>query len=145
MYVKFKKQYILRTCLYDVFNCPGFMCTKKTRPCTWSQLENYSKSNGSIILMKMTIWKTNTMTKCIYVRGHPFMTSTRRGVRLRWAHVDGGRWGPAPCGRPHRKLKLVHWRHTVFFSCKEVGVFFYQNFIFGQKKVDIFLRYKLVI
>src|SRR6218665_3998552 len=23
------------------------------------------------------------------------------GVRLRWTHVDG----PAPCGRPHRKLK----------------------------------------
>ena len=27
------------------------------------------------------------------------------GVRLRWMHVDGG-GGPAPCGRPHRKLKL---------------------------------------
>src|SRR6218665_1273182 len=40
-------------------------------------------------------------------RGHPFMTSTRRGegVRLMWTHVNGGR-GPAPCGRPHRKLKL---------------------------------------
>src|SRR6218665_238751 len=40
-------------------------------------------------------------------RGHPFMTSTRRGrgVRLGWTHVDGG-GGPAPCGRPHRKLKL---------------------------------------
>src|SRR6218665_1851151 len=39
--------------------------------------------------------------------GHPFMTSTRReeGVRLRWTHVDGG-GGPAPCGHPHRKLKL---------------------------------------
>ena len=24
---------------------------------------------------------------------------------LRWTHVDGG-GGPAPCGRPHRKLKL---------------------------------------
>ena len=36
------------------------------------------------------------------------MTSTRRGegVRLRWMHVDGGKGGPAPCGRPHRKLKL---------------------------------------
>src|SRR6218665_1168242 len=41
------------------------------------------------------------------IRGQPFMTSTRRGegVRLRWTHVDGG-GGPAPCGRPHRKLKL---------------------------------------
>ena len=37
------------------------------------------------------------------------MTSTRKGegvrLRLRWMHVDGG-GGPAPCGRPHRKLKL---------------------------------------
>ena len=28
------------------------------------------------------------------------------GVRLRWTHVDGGSEGQAPCGRPHRKLKL---------------------------------------
>jgi len=36
------------------------------------------------------------------------MTSTLRaeGVRLRWTHVDGGRRGQSPCGRPHRKLKL---------------------------------------
>ena len=27
------------------------------------------------------------------------------GVRLRWTRVDGG-GGPAPCERPHRKLKL---------------------------------------
>ena len=28
------------------------------------------------------------------------------GIRLRWTHVDGGGGGPAPCGHPHRKLKL---------------------------------------
>src|SRR6218665_2593560 len=81
------------------------------------------------------------------VRGHPFMTSTRRGeeVRLRWTHVDGGR-GSSPMWTSTQKIKIrVHRRHTVFFSCKEVGVFFYQNFVFGQKKVEIFLRYKLVI
>jgi len=39
------------------------------------------------------------------IRGHPFMTSIRRGVRLRWTHVNGG-GGQAPCGRPHRKLKF---------------------------------------
>ena len=40
--------------------------------------------------------------------GHPFMTSTRRGrgIRLMWTHVDRGMGGSAPCGRPHRKLKL---------------------------------------
>jgi len=27
--------------------------------------------------------------------GHPFMTSKRRGVKLRWAHVDG-RMGSSP-------------------------------------------------
>src|SRR6218665_1353452 len=39
--------------------------------------------------------------------GHPFMTSTRRG---RWSGSPGRIWtgegGQAPCGRPHRKLKL---------------------------------------
>ena len=37
------------------------------------------------------------------------MTSARRGegVRPMWTHVDGGeRGGPAPCGRPYRKLNL---------------------------------------
>src|SRR6218665_675195 len=42
-----------------------------------------------------------------WVRGHPFMTSTRRG---RGSGSGGRMWtgggGPAPCGRPHRKLKL---------------------------------------
>ena len=33
----------------------------------------------------------------------------------------------------------AHWRHPVFFSCKEVGIF-YQNFVFGRNKI-----YKLVI
>src|SRR6218665_2869147 len=42
------------------------------------------------------------------VGAHPFMTPTRRGegVMLRLTHVDGGGGSPAPCGRPHRKLKL---------------------------------------
>ena len=42
------------------------------------------------------------------VRGHPFMTSTRRGEGGQ-AQVDAcgrGVGGPSPCGRPHRKLKL---------------------------------------
>jgi len=42
--------------------------------------------------------------------GHPFMTSTRRGEEVGQAKVDacgrGGGRGQAPCGRPHRKLKL---------------------------------------
>ena len=49
------------------------------------------------------------------VRGHPFMTSTRRGSG------SGGRmWtgagGPAPRGRPHRKLKLESTDVILSFS-----------------------------
>ena len=45
------------------------------------------------------------------------MTSTRRGGGggLRWTHVDGGRDDSAPCGRPHRKLKLEST--DVILSC----------------------------
>ena len=54
-------------------------------------------------------------------RGHPFMTSTRRGSgsseRI-W--TGGGRVTPMST----QKIKIrVHWHHPVFFSCKEVGVF----------------------
>ena len=41
-------------------------------------------------------------------RGHPFMTSTTEGEGGQ-AQVDAcglGEGGEAPCGRPHRKLKL---------------------------------------
>jgi len=44
---------------------------------------------------------------CATIRGHPFMTSTRRGEG---SGLGGRMWtgggGPAPCGRPHRKWKL---------------------------------------
>ena len=39
---------------------------------------------------------------------------------LRWT----GEGGQAQCGRPHRKLKLESTDVILFFSCKEVGVFF---------------------
>src|SRR6218665_1540856 len=67
------------------------------------------------------------------------------GVRLRWTHVDGG-GGPAPCGCPHRQLKLEFTDIILSTShAKKLASFFYQNFVFGQKKVEIFLRHKLVI
>ena len=81
------------------------------------------------------------------IRGHPFMTSTRmgEGVRLRWTHVDGGR-GSSAMWASTQKIKIrVHWRHTVFFLCKEVGVFFARILSLDRKKVETFLRYKLVI
>src|SRR6218665_3862935 len=61
------------------------------------------------------------------IRGHPFMTSTRRGSDhggesgSGWMHVDGcGRrgGGQAPCGRPHRKLKL-EFTDVILSSCHE--------------------------
>src|SRR6218665_574805 len=74
------------------------------------------------------------------VRGHPFMTSTRRGegVRLRWTHVDGGR-GSSPMWTSTQKIKIrVHLRHTVFLSCKEVGVFFNRISSLDRKKWKFF-------
>ena len=67
------------------------------------------------------------------------------GVRLMWTHVDGGEGGPAPFGRPHRKLKLESTDVILFSSHAKKLASFYQNFVFEQKKVDIFLLYKLVI
>ena len=41
------------------------------------------------------------------LRGHPFMTSTWRGRGQPQVDACGrGEGGPAPFGRPHRKLKL---------------------------------------
>ena len=55
------------------------------------------------------------------------------GVRLRWTHVDGG-GGPAPCGRPHRKLKLESTDVILSSSHAKKLASFYQNFVFGQIK-----------
>src|SRR6218665_1755914 len=79
------------------------------------------------------------------VRDHPFMTSTRRGEG---SGSDGRMWtgegGPAPCGRPHRKLKLESTDVILSSSHAKKLASFHQNFVFGQKKVEIFLRYKLM-
>ena len=46
---------------------------------------------------------------------------------LRWTHVDGG-GGPAPYGRPHRKLKLESTDVILSPShAKKLASFFYQN------------------
>ena len=70
------------------------------------------------------------------------MTSTRRGRAQAQVdahgHIVGG---SVPCGRPHINLKLESP-----VECKEVGVYFNQNFVVGRnKKTEIFRRYKLVI
>jgi len=51
------------------------------------------------------------IAKITEARGHPFITSTRRGegVRLRWTHVDGGRGGSSPMWTSTQKIIIrVH-------------------------------------
>src|SRR6218665_1130000 len=81
--------------------------------------------------------------------GHPFMTSTRRGEEVGQAKVDacgrGGR-GQAPCGRPHRKLKLESTDVILSSSpAKKLASFFTRISSLDGIKVEIFRRYKLVI
>ena len=51
------------------------------------------------------------------------------GVRLSWMPADG--WeGVRAMWTSTQKIR-AHWRHSVFFSSKEVGAFLDQNFVFG--------------
>ena len=53
------------------------------------------------------------------------------------AQVDAcgrGEGGPAPCGRPHRKLKLESTDVILYSSHAKKLASFYQNFVFGQEK-----------
>ena len=62
------------------------------------------------------------------------------------AQVDGGEGGQAPCGRPHRKLKLESTDVILSSShAKKFASFFTRISSLGRKKVEIFLRYELVI
>src|SRR6218665_2215818 len=77
------------------------------------------------------------------IRGNPFMTSTRRG-----SGSGGPMWtgvgGPAPCGRPHRKLKLESTDVILSSShAKKLASFLPESL--DRKKLVICLRYKLVI
>ena len=59
--------------------------------------------------------------------------------------MDGG-GGPAPCGRPHRKLKLESTDVILSSShAKKLASFFTKISSLDRKQVEIFLRYKLVI
>src|SRR6218665_1328181 len=81
------------------------------------------------------------------LRGHPFMTSTRRGGGGR-AQVDacGQGKGVQPHVDVHRKLKLESTDVILSSShAKKLVSFFTRISSLDRKKVDIFLRYKLVI
>ena len=78
---------------------------------------------------------------------HGLILRTRLGPSIYDVHTEGGggsgsggrMWtgggGPAPCGRPHRKLKLESTDDILSSShAKKLASFFNQNFIFGQEK-----------
>jgi len=88
-----------------------------------------------ILLCALISWPQCALTRAqfrgnigpMWIWGHPFMTSTRRGEREVKAQVDacGRGRGLSPMWTSTQKMKIrVHWRYPVFFSCKEVGVFF---------------------
>ena len=57
--------------------------------------------------------------------------------------MDGGDGGPAPCGRPHRKLKLESADVILSSShAKKLVSFFTRISSLDRKKVEIFLQYK---
>ena len=57
-----------------------------------------------------------------------------------------GKGGPAQCGRPHRKLKLESTDVILSSShAKKLASFLPEFLLWTEKKVEIFLRYKLVI
>ena len=76
------------------------------------------------------------------------MMSTRRGGGGQ-DQVDAcgrGEGVPAPCGRPHRKLKLESTDIILSSShAKKLASFFTRISALDRKKVEIFLQYKLVI
>ena len=79
------------------------------------------------------------------VRGHPSMTSTRRGSGSGGRMLTGG-GGPAfPCGRPHRKLKLESTDVILSSSHAKKLTSFLPEFRLRTEKRGNFLRYKLVI
>ena len=92
----------------------------------------------STTICSITIYSMNNLIIFGCVRGHPFMTSTRRGegVRLRWT---GGGGGSAPCGRPHRNLKLESTDLILSSShAKKLASFLPEFHLWTEKKWKFF-------
>ena len=132
----------------NFFSNPASTYTALTECNTWNKLDwligdccNDLFRGFHAVLLHLNYWAL-----IVLLCGHPFMTSTRRGSGSGGRMWTGGGGGSSPMWTSTQKIKLkVHWRHTVFFSCKEVGVFFTRISSLDRKKVDIFLQYKLVI
>src|SRR6218665_1695193 len=78
------------------------LCFSKT--CYKQSRKSFSSSSAKIVDDLISV--IDRIPGCKFpIRGHPFMTSTRRGSGS-GGRMCTGVWGQAPCGRPHRKLKL---------------------------------------
>src|SRR6218665_3348275 len=79
------------------------------------------------------------------IRGHAFMTSTRRGPGS-GGRMWTGEGDQARCGRPHRKLKLESMTSSCFLLMQRSWyIFLPECLLWTEYKVEIFRRYKLVI
>src|SRR6218665_1579521 len=81
------------------------------------------------------------------LRGHPFMTSARRGRRGQAQVYACGRGrGSSPMWTSTQKIKIPSpLTSYCLLLMQRNWRLFYQNFVFGQKKVEILVWYKLVI
>jgi len=62
------------------------------------------------------------------------MMSTQRGRGQAQVDACGRGEDQAPCGRPHRKLKLQTIDVILSSHAKKLESFFYQNFVFVRNK-----------
>ena len=109
---------------------------------TWRRTLNNNNKCLNIQHVSLSLLQRNTNTVyqwpnyCIW--GHPFMTSTRRGG----GSGSGGRmWtgrGPAPCGRPHRKLKLESTDVILSSHAKKLASFLPEFRLWTEKKWKFF-------
>lgn len=68
-------------------------------------------------------WIQNSSASASGISGHPSLTSTWQGVRLRWTHVGGVGEVSFTWTSTLENVIRAYWHHPVFLSCNEVGVF----------------------
>jgi len=68
-------------------------------------------------------WIQSSSASASGISGHPSLTSTWQGVRLRWTHVGGVGEVSFTWTSTLENVIRAYWHHPVFLSCNEVGVF----------------------
>src|SRR6218665_3934147 len=117
---------MFKSCLYRGGHPPEPMkyspCFRKT--CYKKSRKNFSSSSAKISDDLSSV--IDHIPGCKFsIMGHPFMTSTRRGSGLGGRMCTGGEGGQAPCGRPHRKLKLESTDVILYSSHEKKLVYFF--------------------